>query len=73
MLEDDLRWQAGKLSQPVQLIGGEYDSLTPAAALTAIADQFTQAEVSIIKGAGHAPFISHAEIFAQQLMPFIHA
>jgi len=73
LLEEDLRWQAGKISQPVQLIGGEYDSLTPAAALDAIAEQFTQAEVSTIKGAGHAPFISHAEIFAQQLLPFIHA
>ncbi len=73
LLDDDLRWQAGKLSQPVKLIGGEYDSLTPAAALDAIAGQFMQAEVSTIKGAGHAPFISHTEIFLQQLMPFIHA
>jgi len=73
LLEDDLRWQAGNISQPVQLIGGEHDSLTPAAALAAIAGRFTQAEVATIKGAGHAPFISHAEIFEQQLMQFIHA
>ena len=73
LLKDDLRWQAGKLSQPVKLIGGEHDSLTPAVALAVIADQFMQADVSVINGAGHAPFISHTEIFAQQLMPFIHA
>ncbi len=72
LLDDDLRWQANKISQPVQLIGGESDSLTPAAALEAIARQFSQAKLSIIKGAGHAPFISHAGIFQQQLMPFIY-
>ncbi len=73
LLNDDLRWQAGKIAQPVQLIGGEYDSLTPAAAVKVIAAQFTQAQTAIIKGAGHAPFISHADDFNQQLMAFIHA
>lgn len=51
LLDEDLRWQAGNISQPVQLIGGEYDSLSPAAALDTIARQFTQAKLSIIKGA----------------------
>ncbi|NOZ38147.1 MAG: pimeloyl-ACP methyl ester esterase BioH [Gammaproteobacteria bacterium] len=73
LLDDDLRWQAENIFQPVQLIGGEYDSLTPAPALEVIAHQFAQAKLSIIKGAGHAPFISHAEIFQQQLMTFLHA
>ncbi len=73
LLEDDLRWQAGTISRPVKLIGGEHDNLTPAAALDMITHQFTQAELSIIKGAGHAPFISHTELFQQQLMPFIYA
>ncbi|HEB86863.1 MAG TPA: pimeloyl-[acyl-carrier protein] methyl ester esterase [Gammaproteobacteria bacterium] len=72
LLDDDLRGQANKISQPVQLIGGESDSLTPAAALEALARQFSQAKLFIIKGAGHAPFISHAEIFQQQLMRFVH-
>lgn len=73
LLDTDLRWQAGNIPQPVKLIGGEYDSLTPVAALDTIAHQFVQAKLSIIKGAGHAPFISHAELFQQQLMPFLHA
>jgi len=73
LLDDDLRWQAAEISQPAQLIGGEYDSLTPAAALAQIAAQFTQAQTVIIKGAGHAPFISHAQNFEQQLMLFLHA
>lgn len=73
LLQDDLRLLAGKISQPLQLIGGEYDSLTPAAALEAIASEFDQARLVIIKSAGHAPFISHAEDFQQQLMSFLHA
>jgi len=73
LLNDDLRWQAGEISQPVQLIGGEYDSLTPAGALARIAAQFTQAQTVIINGAGHAPFISHAQDFEQQLMAFVDA
>lgn len=73
LLDDDLRWQANKISQPLQLIGGQYDSLTPAAALKAIACEFPLAQTAIIKGAGHAPFISHADDFQQQLMTFLHA
>ncbi|VAX12326.1 hypothetical protein MNBD_GAMMA24-1923 [hydrothermal vent metagenome] len=72
LLEDDLRWQANKISQPLQLIGGQYDSLTPATALETIAREFPQARTAIIKGAGHAPFISHADDFQQQLMSFLH-
>ena len=72
LLEGDLRWQAANISQPVQLIGGEYDSLTPAVALERIASQFAQAQTAIIKGAGHAAFISHAENFEQQLMAFLN-
>jgi len=72
LLQDDLREQASKIYQPVLLIGGEYDSLIPVAALEILINEFAQAQLSIIKGAGHAPFISHAENFQQQLMPFIH-
>lgn len=73
LLNDDLRGQAGRISCPVQLIGGEYDSLTPAAALQRIAGEFAQAQVAIIKGAGHAPFISHAESFQKILTGFLDA
>lgn len=73
LLNDDLRWQANKISQPVQLIGGEYDSLTPAAALQQIAVEFKQAQSTIIKGAGHAPFISHTDNFKLQLTAFLYA
>ncbi len=73
LLDDDLRWQANTISQPLQLIGGQYDSLIPAAALETMANEFSHAQVTLIKGAGHAPFISHAEDFQQQLMTFLHA
>ncbi|VAX07907.1 Biotin synthesis protein BioH [hydrothermal vent metagenome] len=71
--DEDLRWQVVKIEQPVYLIGGENDSLTPVAALQNIAAQFARVELSIIKGAGHAPFISHQQIFQQQLMTFLYA
>ena len=73
LLHADLRAQAKNISCPVMLIGGEHDTLTPAAALHQIAAQMSQSSVSIIKGASHAPFISHQEAFYQMLTGFLHA
>ena len=57
--EVDLRQAIAKIDVPVLLLGGERDTLVPEAALPAMAQLLKQAEVQIIKGAGHAPFLSH--------------
>lgn len=59
------------LELPVALIHGERDRLVPPAAGTAAAGRLPQAELHVIPGAGHAPFLSHAEAFLEILTGFI--
>ena len=72
LLNADLREQAINIKCPLQFIGGEHDTLTPRAALTEIASRIPQSQVSIIKGASHAPFISHQSEFCKILTGFLH-
>ncbi|MCW9024820.1 MAG: pimeloyl-ACP methyl ester esterase BioH [Gammaproteobacteria bacterium] len=72
LLTADFRQQASYIDCPVQLLGGEHDTLTPAASLVQISEIIPHARVSIIKGASHAPFISHTEAFLKDLTGFIN-
>jgi pimeloyl-[acyl-carrier protein] methyl ester esterase len=48
---------------PVTLIQGERDTLVPASAARAMAQRLPRADLHLIEGAGHAPFISHPQAF----------
>ena len=67
----DLRDEIAAIDQPIMLLGGERDTLVPQAALSAIAKQLRQACVHIIKGAGHAPFMSHPDEVIGLLKAFL--
>ncbi len=66
----DLRDQLPQVSLPVHLIHGARDTLMPLAAARASLPLFTatQVRLHIIPGAGHAPFVSHPQPFAD----FVH-
>jgi len=51
------------VKQPTALIYGQADRLVPAEAASMMAQLLPHAQLSIIKNAGHAPFISHSEQF----------
>jgi len=70
LLETDLREELHKISCPVLVLGGERDSLVPRNALSVISELFAEAKYGVIKGAGHAPFISHPEEFSQAITDF---
>ncbi len=55
------------LRLPVTLIHGEHDTLAPITAARATAALLPGARLHEIAGAGHAPFISHADIFLRLL------
>lgn len=57
--EADLRHAVPAIEQPVLLLGGERDTLVPQGALSGMAALLPNAAVHIVKGAGHAPFLSH--------------
>jgi pimeloyl-[acyl-carrier protein] methyl ester esterase len=54
----DLRAACATVDCPALLIGGERDTLVPAAAVTATAALLPQARLHMVDGGGHAPFLS---------------
>lgn len=56
-----------EVAVPVALIHGERDTLVPLAAARATAARLPDARLRVISGAGHAPFLSHADDFRQAL------
>ena len=63
----NLRPQLSRLTCPVHLILGERDMLVPVAAGKAVHELLPNATCKICPGAGHAPFLSHSEIFLSEL------
>jgi len=73
LAEQDRRASIEHLACPVQLIGGERDTLVPPAAILWQAGVIPDAQAHIVEGAGHAPFLSHTSEFIQCVSEFIHA
>lgn len=67
----DLRGEITQIHQPTLLIAGERDKLTPPQASQYLAHAMSNARVVEIKGAAHAPFLSHPQVFLEQLKNFI--
>ena len=69
--ETDLRDRLAHIHCPTLIINGECDSLIPTSAAAYLAEHIPNARAVIIKGAGHAPFLSHASLFTKYLEDFI--
>ena len=70
--DTDLRDALDDIKQVTMVIAGERDTLTPAAASVYMADALPNARLEVIKGAAHAPFLSHPQIFLRYLNSFLH-
>lgn len=57
----DLRKSLNAIRVPVMLLGGERDTLVPQQALSEMNNQLATSTLHIVKGAGHAPFMSHPD------------
>ena len=68
----DLRKTLGQVSQPVLLLSGDRDTLTPLAAMQYMQKAMPNARLETIKGAAHAPFLSHPQLFVQSVMSFLN-
>lgn len=68
----DLRPQLGAIRCPTLIINGERDTLVPPTAGQYLAEKLDDARSVIIKGAGHAPFLSHSNTLNYFLDRFIH-
>ena len=68
----DLRSALPDIGQAALVICGERDTLTPPQASHYLAEQMPNARLAIIKGAAHAPFLSHPDEFMGHLTSFLH-
>jgi pimeloyl-[acyl-carrier protein] methyl ester esterase len=68
----DLRRELAQIKMPTLIIAGERDKLTPSEASQHMAQVMPSAQFIEVKGAAHAPFLSHPEIFIQQVKRFWH-
>ncbi len=72
MLRDtDLRASLPRIVQPTLLLAGERDTITPLQAMQYMELALPHARLATIKGAAHAPFLSHQEEFLQHLRSFL--
>jgi len=62
--QTDLRVRLADIQVPALVVHGSHDRLAPPAAGAYLAAQLPQAHPLHLDGAGHAPFLSHAELFA---------
>jgi len=67
----DLRDALPELRQPALVIAGERDRLTPPQASHYLAQTMPNARVVEIKGAAHAPFLSHSGEFVKHVLDFM--
>lgn len=70
--DSDLRQELPRLQGPVCVIGGERDTLVPARVLGEITRLLPAAVTHNIKGAGHAPFLSHPRDVSLYMKEFLH-
>lgn len=68
----DQRSELQDIRQPTLLIAGERDKLTPPAASRYMAEAMPSARLVEVAGAAHAPFLSHPDIFVEQIKSFLH-
>lgn len=71
LLRNDLRAEIPALQATVLLIHGNRDTLAPVQAAHWLAQHLPHAQLQILEGAGHAPFLSHQARFVDSLMHFL--
>jgi pimeloyl-ACP methyl ester carboxylesterase len=65
-----VRSALGALDAPVLLIAGEYDAALPPKRATEYADLFARAELAILPGAGHNPWLDDPDSFVELITRF---
>ena len=67
----DLRDVLPEIEPPALVIAGERDKLTPPEASHHLAQSLPNASMVEIRGAAHAPFLSHADAFVKHVVGFM--
>jgi pimeloyl-[acyl-carrier protein] methyl ester esterase len=68
----DLRSALPDIKQPALVVAGERDMLTPPQASQYLANHLPDARLVTIRGAAHAPFLSHSGEFMEHILNFLY-
>lgn len=68
LLHSDLRASLQGIKAPLHWLLGERDALVPATLAPVLKRDYRQANVRLLAEAGHAPFLSHPDVFVRQLL-----
>ncbi len=68
----DLRSALQGIGQAVLVLAGERDTLIPLQASQYLANNISNARLAVIKGAAHAPFLSHPDEFVRHVVNFLN-
>lgn len=71
LMRADLRKEVANITQPTMIIHGDKDRLVPLQAGNWLAQALPNAQLCVINGAAHAPFLSHQSKFEKALMNFL--
>ena len=66
--DTDLREALAQLGCPVSWLLGDRDMLVPVGLARALESMLVEPVIDIVQGAGHAPFVSHPEVFVEKLL-----
>ncbi|MEN8204646.1 MAG: pimeloyl-ACP methyl ester esterase BioH [Pseudomonadota bacterium] len=67
----DLRNDLGEIACSTLLLMGERDTLVPQSAGSGTAALLADAQLAVIEGAGHAPFLAAPQVVAEQIINFV--
>jgi len=70
LLTTDLRDELSQIANPVLWLAGQRDTLIPRSLADSLASLVSDLSSVVIKQAGHAPFLSHPEIFCEVVSDF---
>ena len=68
--QTDLRPELGAIEQAVLVVNGDRDALTPLSAAEYLSRAIPRGRLSVVNGAGHAPFVSAAEKVSRTMLEF---
>jgi pimeloyl-[acyl-carrier protein] methyl ester esterase len=68
----DLRSALPDVKQPVLVVAGQRDALIPLQAAQYLASNVLNGRLAVIRGAAHAPFLSHPDEFARHVVDFLN-
>jgi pimeloyl-[acyl-carrier protein] methyl ester esterase len=68
----DLRRQLGQIQQPALVMHGEEDAIIPVGAGQQLAQSLTDSSWHPFSHCGHAPFLSHSNVFNEALEAWCH-